>query len=1005
MKILLLHAIDNPISLRRTTLNQSFCMYKYAPEHEYVLHCYGHPIPDSVRHGSFDAILIDTTFLCYRWIRPRSQFDRLLEQYDFVARSPAVKIAFPQDDYDHSAVLDRWLAGWGVNAVFSPLAQFKELLYPLTSRTALIEQCQTGYIDPVDRDLLARAAKPRNQRTIDVGYRARNLGPEFGRAGRLKSEIGQIFTERLPSLHGLRLDISTSPEDVISGDAWLAFLGNCRFFLGGASGSSLHDPEGLIRDRVRAYLEAHPGASFEEVESECFPGEDGSFHMTALGPRNLEAALARTCQVLVPDPGLTPLQPDIHFIALDKDARNIAEVLERMRDEKVVDACVNAAQELFCREEWSYPFFVARIERHLPTRSHRNKSATINSVSAPKREQEVTIELYRSSLKCTQERYNRLYAETEQLHRRIDELGAEPRASQLETYLRDAVAERDNLKRRLADLLKARDDVDARQTMLPDRAAEQDQLQHRLAELETSLNEAIAQITLERQQADQRMRALENALRRRSGWRGAVRELLRINAFLEHPDGPTRKSPAVIVYRAWHVWRNGGIAETARAFSEWTRVRAQRREKPPVLASQAPAIPPRTITMLVPDDRIDRRVLLSARSLQEAGWRVTVIAAPYPGQSDGDQEVFPDIKIIRTDTSRYVPPPPLARDHEFVHKDFQKVYFYHNSFLRDALAHRAAVYVAHDLPVLPAALVAAREVGSRLAYDAHELYPEQHYFTPERVALFSATEATLIGKADLVTTVNESIAQEMVKRYSIAPPTVIWNAPEASPSDLPLQRSDLLRRNLGIGHDRRILLLQGGLSENRNLEDLVRSMAHVKTASAVLVIMGPGDAKREELKSIAEGSGLTAERIRFAPPVPQDQLLSFTASADVGIVPYPPIDLNSYYCTPNKLFEYIVAGLPILANDLPELRKFVAENDFGQVHRMDGPENIARAIDAMLASDLDPYRKALARRKREFVWEMQGRKLVAVYEAAFMSTPSFCQASANMSGQCAASLV
>ena len=64
-------------------------------------------------------------------------------------------------------------------------------------------------------------------------------------------------------------------------------------------------------------------------------------------------------------------------------------------------------------------------------------------------------------------------------------------------------------------------------------------------------------------------------------------------------------------------------------------------------------------------------------------------------------------------------------------------------------------------------------------------------------------------------------------------------------------------------------------------------------------------------------------RIHFLDPVSQDELLSWTAGADIGIVPYPPIDLNSRLCTPNKLFEFIVAEVPILANDLPELRRFV----------------------------------------------------------------------------------
>jgi len=84
-------------------------------------------------------------------------------------------------------------------------------------------------------------------------------------------------------------------------------------------------------------------------------------------------------------------------------------------------------------------------------------------------------------------------------------------------------------------------------------------------------------------------------------------------------------------------------------------------------------------------------------------------------------------------------------------------------------------------------------------------------------------------------------------------------------------------------------------------------------------------------------------------------------------------------CTPNKLFEYIVAGLPILANDLPELRRFVAGNGFGQVHALGTAREIARAIDGMLASDLGPYRAELARRGEEFTWSRQATRIAALY--------------------------
>lgn len=134
------------------------------------------------------------------------------------------------------------------------------------------------------------------------------------------------------------------------------------------------------------------------------------------------------------------------------------------------------------------------------------------------------------------------------------------------------------------------------------------------------------------------------------------------------------------------------------------------------------------------------------------------------------------------------------------------------------------------------------------------------------------------------------------------------------------------------------------------------------------------------MQAIAAADGTLDSRVFFLDAVDQSELLEHTASADIGVIPYPPIDLNSRLCTPNKLFEYIVAGLPILANDLPELRRFVHDNGFGEVHALDDPAAIAIAIDRMFASDLEGYRSRLDQGSNEFAWERQAETIRALYE-------------------------
>jgi len=145
--------------------------------------------------------------------------------------------------------------------------------------------------------------------------------------------------------------------------------------------------------------------------------------------------------------------------------------------------------------------------------------------------------------------------------------------------------------------------------------------------------------------------------------------------------------------------------------------------------------------------------------------------------------------------------------------------------------------------------------------------------------------------------------------------------------------------------------------------------------NVILIIMGRGELE-EGLKMIAQELNLLNRKVFFHEAVRQDVLLRYTASADISIIPYPAVDLNSYYCTPNKLFEYIQAGLPILANDLPELRRFVEGYKIGLVHKMETVEDIAEAINTILRANLNEFRENLKRARRELSWSEQARKLV-----------------------------
>lgn len=293
------------------------------------------------------------------------------------------------------------------------------------------------------------------------------------------------------------------------------------------------------------------------------------------------------------------------------------------------------------------------------------------------------------------------------------------------------------------------------------------------------------------------------------------------------------------------------------------------------------------------------------------------------------------------------------------------------AFVRHGLDSPAELVQVHDLPALEAGIELAQAWGVPLVYDAHELYPEQKSFSRVQRRICSRAEAEQIRKADLVFAVNESIGEEMERRYQIEKPVTLLNAIDPCASFDPEQRYDLLREKLGLGAERRILLFQGGFAPYRNLEALIQAMDHINVADVDLVMLGFGSFG-EVLKAKAERLNLLGTRVHFLPAVPQSELLQHSASADLGIIPYPHVDLNSYYCTPNKLFEFIQAGLPILANDSPELNRFVLVNAFGHSARMNNVRNIARAIDTAFASvDFPTWRDNLKRKRSTLAWRSQ----------------------------------
>jgi hypothetical protein len=162
------------------------------------------------------------------------------------------------------------------------------------------------------------------------------------------------------------MDISTDEADVLVGDDWYRFLLRCRTTLGVEGGASLLDRDGSICARTRAYVREHPNASFETIRDTCFPGQDGTLSLFAIGPRHLEACATRTCQLLVEGAYQGVLRAGEDYIPIRRDFSNLREVLRSIDDDALVRRVSQSAWQRVVRSGlYTYAGFVRAVERSI----------------------------------------------------------------------------------------------------------------------------------------------------------------------------------------------------------------------------------------------------------------------------------------------------------------------------------------------------------------------------------------------------------------------------------------------------------------------------------------------------------------------------------------------------------------------------------------------------------------------------------------------------------------
>lgn len=291
------------------------------------------------------------------------------------------------------------------------------------------------------------------------------------------------------------------------------------------------------------------------------------------------------------------------------------------------------------------------------------------------------------------------------------------------------------------------------------------------------------------------------------------------------------------------------------------------------------------------------------------------------------------------------------------------------------LLHKADLIVANDLDTLPAAFLASKFKRCNLVYDSHEYYTE----TPELVNrktvqnIWSFIEGLIFPKLHDIITVNDSIARLYEKKYK-KKIHVVRNIPPSAHQPAPLTR-----KQLNLPENRPIILLQGaGINIQRGAEEAIEAMQYVN--NALFIIIGGGDVI-ELLKATVQHMKLT-DKVQFIPKQPMERLFQYTQHATLGLTLDKDTNINYRYSLPNKLFDYIHAGVPILASPLPEIKNIITTYNVGTFIDNHNPHHIADRINEILANEeqLLIWKKNTSLAAKELNWDIEEKHLINLYK-------------------------
>lgn len=364
------------------------------------------------------------------------------------------------------------------------------------------------------------------------------------------------------------------------------------------------------------------------------------------------------------------------------------------------------------------------------------------------------------------------------------------------------------------------------------------------------------------------------------------------------------------------------------------------------------------IVSVINDLVTDQRVHKVCMSLVNMGFEVKLVGRHLPDSMPMDKRPYKSHRMRL-----------LFKKGPLFYGEYNKRLFLYLLF------HKSDLLVSNDLDTLLPNYLIHKIKGIPVVYDSHEYFTQVPELVnrPRTQAIWKKVESWIFPKLKDVFTVNDSIADLFEKDYGIRPRVV---------RNIPLKRDKIkssTRKELGLSEDKKILILQGsGINIHRGSEEMLEAMKYID--NAILLIVGGGDVI-DILKEEAKSPELK-EKVIFKSKQPYQKLMQFTASADLGLTLDKDTNLNYRFSLPNKLFDYIHAGIPVLATPLPEIKKIIEEYDIGDFIPSHKPKEIAKKVNQILADQplMEHWKKNITFAAQNLSWQNEEKELIKVYK-------------------------